>query len=315
MASLNYYDVESSFLAFSASKGFGTLWQVEADGKIHRFSLEGDKHGERSGAYLLWPEGRSFDGKPHGWLQDFHEGGEKHFWQYYNRDNPPPKKRLTDAERHAARTRREAEERQEAEHRREALKLAYSVYQAAQPIWEASDHPYLLEKHVRPVGPLRVGSVPSKSGKQIGGVLFIPMCDVLSGEFVALHRVFPWRDKETGRFPKGWHPGTCGGVFTIAEDVRRGPVFVCEGVATALTAYDLWVEEGTPEAPGEFVPSCTVVAAMDSGNLVRQARGIRRKYANRRLLIVKDDDEAGAKASIAALEADFDGVVDVPRAG
>jgi phage/plasmid primase-like uncharacterized protein len=78
--------------------------------------------------------------------------------------------------------------------------------------------------------------------------------------------------------------------------------------------YDTWIEEGSPETPNEYIPCCTVLAAMDSGNLARQTVAIRAQYANRRLLVVKDDDEAGEKAARAAIEAGFDGVIDAPEA-
>jgi putative DNA primase/helicase len=312
MTAVDYYAAERSFLEFSESQGIGISETPALNGKIHRFRLETDRHGERSGAYCVWPEGKNYDGKPHGWLQDHHEGGGKHFWQFYGRDNPPPRKELTDSERDEARARREAEQRQELGRRREALESAWGIYQAAKAIEESPDHPYLLEKRVRPAGPLRVGSVPSKSGKLIGGVLLIPCFDVLSGEFVALHRVFPWRDRESGKFSKGWYPGTCGSVLPVAGDVQRGPLFVAEGITTALSTYDAWIEEGEPEAPGEYVPCCAVLACMDSGNLARQARGIRQKYASRRLLAVRDSDDAGEKAARAAIDAGFDGVVDAP---
>jgi hypothetical protein len=84
MTSPDFCDVERSFLAFAESQGLAVSEPVEADGKIHRFRLGSDKGSERSGAYCVWPEGRSFDGKPHGWVQDHHDGGDKHFWQFYN---------------------------------------------------------------------------------------------------------------------------------------------------------------------------------------------------------------------------------------
>ncbi|MDR3165772.1 MAG: hypothetical protein LBU13_09360 [Synergistaceae bacterium] len=146
------YDTEHSFLEFASSQGFAISEPLKPDGKIHRFRLESDRHGEKSGAYCVWPEGKNYDGKPHGWVQDHHEGGEKRFWQFYSRDNPPPREKPTDEERAAARTRREAEQRQEAELRSEVLKSAWNAYQAARSIEEAPDHPYLPAKHVTPRG-------------------------------------------------------------------------------------------------------------------------------------------------------------------
>jgi phage/plasmid primase-like uncharacterized protein len=142
------------------------------------------------------------------------------------------------------------------------------------------------------------------------GLLLIPMMDVTTGEFCALHRVFG-RPGADGKFSKGWC-SPAGGVFPIGVDVPRGVIFVGEGIATVLSTYDAWIEGGEPEAPDEYVPCCTVLATMDSGNLVRQASAIRRKYANRRLFAVKDADEAGEKVARAAIEAGFDGAIEAP---
>jgi phage/plasmid primase-like uncharacterized protein len=54
---------------------------------------------------------------------------------------------------------------------------------------------------------------------------------------------------------------------------------------------------------------------MDSGNLARQARAIRQRYPNRKLLAVQDDDDAGRKACGVALEAGFNGVIDLSGMG
>jgi putative DNA primase/helicase len=319
MAPPDLLDVESSFLAFAESQGLAISEPLKIDGKIHRFRLEGDRRGEKSGAFCLWPEGKSYDGKPHGWVQDHHEGGDKHFWQFYSRDNPPPREKPTGEERAAAQARREAEQRQEAERRTEALESAWGAYQAARPVEESCDHAYLAYKRVTPRGGfpfggqwcgLRTGGMASQSGKPLDSLLFVPMANVQTGRFCALHRVFG-RPGADGKFGKGWCSGA-GGVFPIAGDVTRGPVFICEGVATGLSVYDLWVEEGEPENPGEYTPCCTVLATMDSGSLARQARARRERDPARRRLVVRDADEAGEKAARAAMEVGFDGVVDSP---
>jgi hypothetical protein len=173
MTSPDLYDVERSFLAFAESQGLAVSEPLKLDGNIHRFKLEADRHGERSGAYCLWAQGKNFDNRPHGWLQNHREGGEKHFWQFYNRDNPPPREKPTNEEYTAAREKRETEQRQEVERRSEALKMARKVYSDAKPIEEACQHLYLSGKHVTPVGGfhfggqwcgLRVGDMASKSG-------------------------------------------------------------------------------------------------------------------------------------------------------
>jgi phage/plasmid primase-like uncharacterized protein len=281
---VDYHAIEQSFLAFADSQGFPISEPLKPDGKIHRFRLEGDKHGEKSGAYCVWPEGKNFDDRPHGWIQDHHRGGEKCFWQFYGKDNPPPRERPTDEERAAARVRRETEQRREAEQRSDALKSAWRIYQAARSIEESDEHPYTSSKHVTPRGGfsfggqwcgLRVGDVPGKDGKILRNTLLILCMDVTSGKFQALHVVYGFQDKETGKFPKGWYRGTSGGCFPIGVDVPRGPVFVGEGIGTTLSWYQYWSEESGSVEP------CAAIAAMDAGNLVKNAAAIRAKYQGR----------------------------------
>jgi phage/plasmid primase-like uncharacterized protein len=312
---IDLYEIEKQVLDSMSSHGIipprdGLI----IDGQRHRYAIEGkDKGAAKSGAYQI-----HLDDWPAGWVQEFHLGDPIR-WKFdaSKLDSTTQAEWKKYAESPEAKAKKAEEERQRREERRQALVRAREIYDAASPIEEAVNHPYLVAKHVTPRGGfpvngkwhgLRVGTVQGKN-KPLDNVLLIPMMDVLSGELVALHRVFPWRDKETGRFSKGWHPGTSGGAFSIAGDVQRGPVFVAEGISTSLSMYSLWIDEGEPEAPGEYVPCCTVLTCMDSGNLIRQARAIREKYANRRVLIVKDADEAGEKAARAALEAGFNGVV------
>jgi phage/plasmid primase-like uncharacterized protein len=309
---IDLYEIEKQVISFMQANGITPPRDgLIIDGQRHRYPIEGkDKGAAKSGAYCIHP-----DNWPSGWMQDFHLGDPVK-WKFdasgLDSTTQAEWKRYTESPEVKAKKAEEGRRLQE--ERRQALVRARGIYDAGSPIEEAIDHPYLLAKHVRPVGPLRVGDIPSTKtpGKIIQNVLLIPCFSVVTGEFVALHRVFPWRDRETGRFLKGWFSETSGGMFPIAGDVQRGPVFVAEGIATGLSTYDLWVEEGEPEAPGECQPICTVLAAMDSGNLARQTRAIREKYANRRVLIVKDMDEAGEKAARAAMEAGFDGVVDSP---
>jgi putative DNA primase/helicase len=274
------------------------------DGVVHRFAVERDKGAAKSGAYCI-----HLDGWPAGWVQDFHLG-DPIKWRY-DTGNLDANARAEWGRRVKSSeitTKRAEEESQRQEERRQALASAWSIYESARPIEEAPDHPYLLAKHVRPVGPLRVGDVPSSKtpGKIIHDVLLIPCFSVLSGEFVALHRVFPFMDKITGKYPKGWFPGTSGGVFFIAGDVTRGPVFVAEGISTGLSWYQYWNEESGSTEP------CMVIAAMDAGNLIKQAAAIRARYPGRDIFILQDDDKAGEQAACQAMASGFTGVVN-PR--
>jgi putative DNA primase/helicase len=310
-------DIERQVAEFMLANGITPPKDgLQIDGRLHRFATEHDRGAAKSGSYRVYP-----DNWPSGWVQDFRLG-DPIKWKYSvgHLDASARAEWGKHAGSQKARAEWVAEERRRQDEKRQALIAARAVYDAASPVEESCDHPYLLEKRVTPRGGfpvdgkwhgLRVGAVQGKSRK-INGVLLIPMADISTGEFIALHRVFPWRDKETGKFPKGWHPGTSGGIFPIGIDVPRGPVFCGEGIGTALSMYDIWIEEGEPENPGEYQPCCTVLATMDSGNLARQARAIRERYPDRRLLVVKDADEAGEKAARAAMEAGFDGAVDSP---
>lgn len=199
------------------------------------------------------------------------------------------------------------------------LAKAQRAYHAAKPIWESDDHPYTWEKKVTPIGGfsfggvwhgLRVGEMLSEKGKTLKNLLLIPMLDLKTGEFCALHRIFGWRDSG-GRYPKGWC-AQAGGVYPIGVDVSTGPVFACEGIATALSTYDWWLEFGKPDG-NSVMPSCTVIAAMDSSNLAKQAKVIREHFAARMLIIISDKDTAGEKVARICLDAGFDGAWDAGR--
>jgi phage/plasmid primase-like uncharacterized protein len=83
-------------------------------------------------------------------------------------------------------------------------------------------------------------------------------------------------------------------------------VFCGEGIGTVLSWYQYWNEESGNAEP------CTAVAAMDSGNLRKNAAAIRAGYPGRDIFILQDDDEAGEKAAAACMASGFAGVVN-PR--
>ena len=315
IAQINPHEIERSFLAFCEAHGFSIPTPIQADGQIHRFHFDGDARGSRNGAYVLWPDGKSFDGRPHGYVMDFKHGGEKYFWQFYSKENPTPRKELSASEQLAARERREQGAEQVRQERIDKLRAAWSSYRRGRSIEESPDHPYLLSKRVSPRGGfpfggvwngLRVGSMVSASGKVLSDLLFIPMVDVATGKFTALHRVFG-RPDSTGKFGKGW-ASPAAGIFPIGIDVQHGPVFAGEGIGTMLSVYESWTENGTPEGPNEHVNSCTALAAMDSNNLIKQAGVIRERFKGRWLLIVADDDAVGRKTAAECMRVGFDGV-------
>jgi phage/plasmid primase-like uncharacterized protein len=81
---------------------------------------------------------------------------------------------------------------------------------------------------------------------------------------------------------------------------------VGEGIATVLSWYQYWNEESGNAAP------CTVIAAMDAGNLIKSAAAIRARYRGRDIFTLQDDDAAGEHAAAACVANGFTGVVN-PR--
>jgi phage/plasmid primase-like uncharacterized protein len=95
-------------------------------------------------------------------------------------------------------------------------------------------------------------------------------------------------------------------VFSIASDITRGVIFAGEDIATVLSWYQYWNEESGNAAP------CTAIAAMDAGNLIKNAAAIRARYRERDVFILQDDDPSGEKAAAACMRSGFTGVVN-PR--
>jgi phage/plasmid primase-like uncharacterized protein len=274
---IDYRDIERQVISFMESSGITPPRELVLDGKTHRYPVEADRHGSKSGAYCIHT-----DGWPAGWVQDFHLG-DAVYWKFDLDQNARAewKRQSETPQAIAAREVKKADaERQRQEENASKIKTALATYKAAHEIEEAPDHAYLLAKHVTPRGgfpfggqwcDLRVGDMTSQSGKLMGGLLLIPMMDLQTGRLCALHRVFG-RPGADGKFSKGWCT-PAGGVFPVGFDALGGPVVAAEGIATALALYDYLTDELNE-------PATTVIATMDAGNFVRQASAIRTRYAN-----------------------------------
>jgi putative DNA primase/helicase len=192
MTSPDFYDVECSFLEAMNDAGIAPSNEgIHADGQIHRYHIDGDSHGSKNGSYQLWVEGLNHDGRPNGWFMDYKRGGEKEKWQYFNRDNLPPREKPTDAERGAARARREEDERAEAVRRAKASERAREIWHSAKAV-ESGGHPYLVQKRVEPYGDMRVSDD--------GARLILPWRDIWTGDIVTVQYI-------AGDGKKRWHSG------------------------------------------------------------------------------------------------------------
>ncbi len=133
---------EQPFYDFMASNGLAPQEMPIADGKIHRFFVEGDKSGSRNGWYVLYG-----DGIPAGAFGSW-KNGEWHKWSAKNTET------MTKTERAEYRKRIERakveRKRQQKEDQAKAKTHAEQIWKNAKPA--PDDHPYLQTKGIRPYG-------------------------------------------------------------------------------------------------------------------------------------------------------------------
>ncbi|EXF95600.1 topoisomerase [Pseudomonas fluorescens HK44] len=170
-----------------------------------------------------------------------------------------------------ARRQREAEQHQRQQHAAELANRWWRNARRADPA-----HPYLVAKAVRPHG-LR----------QRGADLLIPL--YLDGRLINLQRIAPDGAK---RFLPG---GRVKGTYSPLGIIEPGSqLCICEGWATAASLHQ----------HGGYV----VAAAMNAGNLIPAAMGLRSRYPGQAIVITGDDDRLtdgnpGRKAANAAAAA------------
>ena len=190
--------------------GIRTRDSLIADGKLHRFHIDGDKSGTKDGWYVLYD-----DGVPAGVFGDWKEN-TPHKWSAKNY------RQLTPAER------------REYLRRQEAVKIARNAEQAriyaeardkAAYIWDNSlpapaDHPYLLDREVKSHG-LRLYK----------GALVIPLYDCAG----TLHSLQFIDEDCNKRFLSGGRKKACH-FFIEGEDES---LCIAEGYATAASVHAL----------------------------------------------------------------------------
>lgn len=223
------------------------------DGALHRYAVEGDKGRETAGAYVIYP-----DGVPGGYISSWRHGVEVR-WKFdlepldadlYKRCRSPEFRKQAEA----AQRKRDADRRKAQTVASEDARIRW---EAAQTVPE--DHEYLRRKNV-----------PAYGLKCREGALLIPLRDI-EGHFKTFQTIAP---DGTKRYFPGAPVG--GGFCAIGEDVKDGPVLLCEGYATGATLHEL-----TGHA---------VICAMNCHNLVTCAPALRKKYPDRKIIVMADDD-------------------------
>lgn len=261
----DYTDPSRAFQSAMLGAGITPPVEIIADGKLHRFHIEGHRHGTQNGAYVLHR-----DGKPAGWFQDF-KSGISGTWKAGG-----GRWHLDEA------TRRQIEEdrrKRQAETEARYLKRAYQariLWSRAKP---CTEHLYLSRKSVSSYG-LRLADWPkwleSPDGWRkiiIPGALLVPLFDE-TGTLWNLQGIFPEIHPELGR-DKDFLGGRKAGLF-FAIGAASDTVRIAEGYATGATIH---------ETTGD-----RVFVAFDAGNLPAVALAVRKLHPAARIVVCADND-------------------------
>ncbi|MBK5274570.1 MAG: toprim domain-containing protein [Desulfuromonadales bacterium] len=224
--------------------------EIIADGKLHRFYIEGDKLQTQNGWYILFDD----------WLPTGRFGcwkrGISEKWCGKNDKNPSTteEKKILSMRLAAIKQQREDERRRIYSDCRDKCRV---VLQKAKDA--SSDHPYLKKKGIQTHGI-----------KILNGSLIIPVRDI-SGNILGIQFIRPNGIK---RFKTGTEKH--GHFFEIGKSHDSTMILVCEGFATGASLR---------EATGH-----TVAIAFDANNLKPVAQKLREKYPEMRIVVCSDND-------------------------
>lgn len=202
--------IEDNFKAALDAAALPTKDKITADGKLHRFTVQGDRAGSKNGWYILYG-----DGLPAGSFGSW-KTGFKGTWCAKAENT------LTTSEREEYRRRmdaaRKAREAEEQARKTEAARNALAIWKASSPA--PDNHPYLVKKRVRNHG-LRLTKTNS---------LIIPMRD----SYGILHSL-QFIDGEGNKlFLSGGRKKGC--YFAIGIPLES--LCIAEGYATAASIHE-----------------------------------------------------------------------------
>ena len=262
MPSMN--EIETQFMDFLRANSIvpaGSL-RLVINGTIQRFGLEGDKSGEKSGAYCIFTD----NGWPIGWAEDWHVGTTVE-WVYKIDGLPKEQKDYLNSQEFKDKVENSKKkwEEERAQKWLKAADTANSQFSAMPPAPE--DFPYLKNKNVPCYG-LRWRPDLKK--------IAIPLRNI-KGDIQSIQWIHADGSK---RFFEG--STYTGAFFSIALDLlkyeqyKNCPILVGEGYATMATVYEL---TGYP-----------CVAAMNCGNLINVAKALKEKYPKQTIIFMADND-------------------------
>ena len=238
------------------------------DGRLHRVPVDGDRAGQRSGAYA-----GHLDAYPGGYIENFKTGDKRNWKAVMPADALGPLERAILVEQTAAR--RAARESELQAIHAETIRLLEAHFAVSAPA--PDDHPYLEAKCVRPhgahidrTGPLEIAAGRAKPQKwSAKGNLLIPIRDI-DGGLIGAQSI----DAEGRKFfPRGAR--LVGGMHRIGTQ-DTDPIVIVEGYATGATIHEL--------------TGFAVLVAFNAGNLQAVALSVRAAHPDARIVIAGDND-------------------------
>ena len=273
----NRFDMNKVFAQFQdqASRLGLKIDSPQADGKLHRVAVEGDKGGKKSGAYTLYP-----DGRPAGFIQN-HKTGEKANFKYEGEIG----KTVIPSKNKQART-AELKEDYAA-----AAKKAFGIYINAD---KTTDHPYLTDKKINGDKEYRV----DKNNR-----LIIPAKNLKTNKIESLQ--FIGEDGQKQFLTGGKKSGNA---YTIGEFDEQKPILLAEGFATgktlndvshlpAVVCFDANNLENVAKQIRELMPSAELFICADNDHAKKNNVGVQKaqkaaKAADAKVIIPKFTDES-----------------------
>lgn len=252
--------------------GLATDEALIADGKSHRYHVDGDRPGSKNGAYCL-----HLDGTPAAWFGTHKGGWMTQTWCAKSESELTAK----DQEAH-----RQRMQEAQAAREREAKRIRDAAARKARAMWikakpAPAEHPYLTRKGVAAHG-LRLATWKKWERDEAGqwrersspGALLVPMFNA-AGELRGLQAILAenidGRDKD---FMSGAEKAGC--FFLVGEAFSNAPLLVAGGFATGATLHEI---SGYP-----------VAVAFDCGNLEPVAQALRAKYPGVSIVVCADND-------------------------
>jgi putative DNA primase/helicase len=202
--------VTTDFAAAMRAAGIEPPDAIEADGELHRFSVNGER-GRRSGAYRL-----HLDGRPAGWFQSWKIGAPI-LWRADTGAACPMTADESRSFRHEVAEQKKVRDAKRLEGYAKAAEIVRTRWEGAEPA--DLEHPYLRRKGIQQHGI-----------RQSEGLLLVPMHDA-DGVIHSLQTIDSDGVKLNAR------GGRTGGLYH-AIGKPAGTVIVCEGYATGATLHE-----------------------------------------------------------------------------